>query len=115
MSSGAVLAWMPLINIPLLWKILSGLSATTAITLPFLEYETKIRECENLASEWSYLQKMYGLMLLDRDNGGNETAILERFKLASTKEADLEHRIHKLPEILSLKRSIEKQLREEFL
>jgi hypothetical protein len=59
MSSSTVASWGIWNEIDILWKVLSSISAITAIALPILNWQKKIGEMSNLRGKWSRIRKAY--------------------------------------------------------
>lgn len=59
MASGTVASWGILIDIPILWKFLSGISAVTAIVLPIVDWPKSIGVMSKLKRKWMEIQYDY--------------------------------------------------------
>ena len=59
MSSGAVAGWGFWKQIPLVWQLLSSLAVTTAIIMPFLNYQDRISKISDIAGKWLQIQVDY--------------------------------------------------------
>ena len=59
MASGTVATWGIWDNIPILWKLLSGISAILSIALPILNYPEQIKQMSCLSGQWAELRIKY--------------------------------------------------------
>jgi hypothetical protein len=58
-SSGAVAGWSFWIDYPVAWKVLSGLSALLAVSLPILDYSGRVAQLNKVASKYAQLRLGY--------------------------------------------------------
>jgi len=58
-SSGTVASWSVWTNYAIAWKVLSGLSAILAVSLPILNYSGRVTELNKVASKCAQLRLGY--------------------------------------------------------
>ena len=58
-SSATVAGWVLWKHAPLLWQVLSGISALLAIALPILNYSQRIATMADLRAKWMHLRVEY--------------------------------------------------------
>ena len=77
MSSGTVASWGLWIEFEIIWKILSSISALSAIVLPILAWTKMTEKMVGLKQKWT-LSKMDYEMLWIRMNQGQDMAKSEK-------------------------------------
>jgi len=58
-SSGAVAGWSVWAEYAIVWKVLSGLSALLAVSLPILDYSGRVTQLSKVASKCAQLRLSY--------------------------------------------------------
>lgn len=89
MTSGTVASWGIWGDIQLLWKILSALTAVTAIALPFFKLENAIEKLSNNIGRWKQIRTKYEMLYLSRENKSNDDLIREYGEIKN-KEHEIE-------------------------
>ncbi len=69
MSSSTVATWGIWNKIDLVWQILSGISAVTAIAIPILDLPKTLQSVLRLSSKWLQIQSQYEALWFDIENG----------------------------------------------
>ena len=80
MSSSTVAGWRIWNEVDILWKVLSAVSAGTAIALPILNWQKKIGEMSNLRGKWSRISRAYENLWEDLLLGRTSTELVEEYR-----------------------------------
>ncbi len=96
MASGTVASWGFWQDIELLWKILSGIAAVLAITLPILRLEKKIEEMSILKGKWIELKNEYEFLRITMENK-NLNELEQEYKRIKDKEIEVSKEEKTLP------------------
>jgi hypothetical protein len=86
MASGTVASWGFWINIAILWKILSAISALLAISLPLLHWPKMIENMGSLRQKWVEIKYDYDILWLKHENGKKLNEISEKYEIIKKKE-----------------------------
>jgi len=96
MSSGTVASWGIWTDIDILWKVLSGISALIAISLPILNFQRQIELVTAQRREWLYLKNEYdNLWLILTAKAAEE--VVKEYKKLKTREITTTKDESKLP------------------
>ena len=109
MSSSTVASWSIWVEIDLLWKCLSAVSAVTAIALPVLDWPKIISRMSDLVGKWSRIEYEYENLWLKLQNDSPINEIEDEYMRIRGEVAGLDDT--GLPEDVKLK----KQCRSEVL
>ena len=108
-SSGTVAGWSIWNSIPLLWQILSGLSAIIAIISPILNYQKMIESISDLSGKWWELKTEYETFWRKA-----QKAIDEKFEAeycnVKIKENELTKKETQLPQDMKLLKKCQKEV-----
>jgi hypothetical protein len=96
-SSGTVASWGFWSDIPLLWKIFSGLSALLAIALPLLNWPRMISNMGILKQYWTEIKTDYEMTWITLEKGKSEDEIEKEFKKIKQKEVKASQNETNLP------------------
>lgn len=77
-ASGTVAGWTVWASFPMIWQVLSGLSAVTAIALPIINYSERVRAMADLRGKWSRTASEYRRLWTEMED--NPTAPTESIK-----------------------------------
>ena len=80
MSSSTVASWSIWVEIDLLWKCLSAISAVTAIALPILDWPKTISRMSDLAGKWSRIEYEYENLWLELQGDSPINRVEEEYK-----------------------------------
>lgn len=97
MASGTVASWGFWQDIELLWKILSGFAAVSAITLPILRLENKIEKMSILKGKWIELENEYEFLRITMENK-NLNELEQEYKRIKDKEIEASKEEKTLPQ-----------------
>ena len=87
-SSGTVAGWAIWKNLPLLWQVLSGISAVVAIALPILDYTGAVERASDLRMGWWKLTQEYK-RIWARIDGSTDASVEEQIKPLKEKEVEM--------------------------
>jgi len=79
MTSGTVAIWSIWTDITCLWKILSSISALTAISLPFINFQELIHSSSDLRGLWFEFKNEYECMWLELNSNNDLKTIEEKY------------------------------------
>jgi hypothetical protein len=88
MTSSAVAAWGFWQDIPLLWKMMSGLSAVAAIAHPLLDYPNQIKIATALRRAWFGIRTDYELLWVEYETSSSQER-LDSYRRVKRKEIEL--------------------------
>ena len=99
-SSSAVAGWALLMDVDLLWKALSALSAGIAIVLPILNWQKQIEVMSAIAGKWFHLKIDYESLWLDvQPSASNEiVTVRQRFEELRKREVEINGSASNLPD-----------------
>lgn len=87
MSSSTVATWGLWNEIDIVWQILSGISAVTAIVVPILNLPRTIQDTSRLSSKWLKIQSQYETLWFDIETGLKSLEeIIDQYKPIREKE-----------------------------
>jgi hypothetical protein len=87
-SSGTVAGWVVWHSIPLLWQLLSGVSALLAIALPILDYTGQVERASDLREGWWDLTAEYDRLWAGIDSS-SDALVQEQTKPLKAKEGEM--------------------------
>lgn len=97
MSSGTVASWGFWSEIQIVWKILSAISALTAIALPLLNWPKMSEKMVGLKQKWTELRNDYELIWLALKKGKKDAELERDFKKIKEKETKVSQQEYNLP------------------
>jgi len=97
-STSAVAGWALLIDVSLLWKALSTLSAGIAIVLPILNWKQQIETMSKLAGKWFHLKIDYENLWLDVQSSAPNGLVRQRFDKLREREVEISGSASNLPD-----------------
>lgn len=97
-SSSAVAGWTLLVNVDLLWKTLSALSAGIALALPILNWKERIEVMSTIAGKWFHLKINYESLWLDAQASAPNEIVRQRFEELRKREVDINASASNLPD-----------------
>ncbi len=92
MSSGTVASWTIWKgeDYAIIWKVLSSLSAITAVIQPLVNYAQTAKEAELLAHKWIELASAYQNLWLEIESGLEDKIIKETYKALENMQVEIE-------------------------
>ena len=113
MTSGTVASWSIWVELELLWKILSAISALLAIALPIINWPKMIKKMAVLRGNWMEIKTQYEILwakLNQKDHNANE--ILKVFEEIKKRESDACGEESELPCDKKLLRKCQNEVRQ---
>lgn len=98
MTSGTVAGWGIWSDIPIVWKVLSSISAIVAISLPILNYQKLIDQMSYLSGKWGELRIEYEDLWRQVKSNSDLDSKERVYKKFRKIESTLQEREAKLPE-----------------
>jgi hypothetical protein len=96
MTSGTVASWQIWSSCPVLWKVLSGIAALTAIASPLLGYDERIKRTSVLVGQWVEVRDEYDVLFSTMKNR-TQSELATEFKRIKYKETDVSKKEGDLP------------------
>jgi hypothetical protein len=87
-SSATVAGWTVWHNVPIVWQILSGVSAVIAVALPILDYTSQVERASDLRSEWWDLAGEYRTLWVEL-NANLKAPISDRLRPLQGRETEM--------------------------
>ena len=87
-SSGTVAGWVLSHSVPLVWQVLSGISAVLALALPILDFTGHVERAADLRQQWWGLTRGYSQLWAEMELD-SATSISQRIEALRQKETEM--------------------------